>query len=606
MKKRKVFGALLCSLCLIAANVSPAMADAVKVVTLGADLTNAQKNTMLKYFKVNTNQVQILEITNADEVAHLSSYVPLEQIGTRTVSCAYVKPTQSGGIKVRTANLNWVTCNMIASTLSTSGVKNCEVVAACPFEVSGTGALTGIIMAYETASGQKLDQTKKELATEEIVVTGTLAEDVGQNEATIIMNEAKMQVLQNQIQNADDIYYVVSNIAEQNNMMLGEEQLDKIVSLLTEIAQQDYVYEDMRETLENVEENVTGEVEDVEEVDDTGSIDDTGDAENTEEIQDIEGMEDMDDEESIIEDLDESILGEDVIAGSTEDPSVGQQTSTEEEFLGDSENEETEWDYEEEVVEIPEAVPEELPEESTDLPVETPGESIENTDEESVEQTSESSFDLSVFDEETKELFEQAETFCAGAFKGDAEALQTAMGQDAVVSEVLDTETGNQLYEKVLSVYYDILLYGADSYVWAETDIYATTELNMLDQEFIKLFGIVYDETMTEDILADLSEESKALLYSDTMRFFETLYGEELPESETMEEDIEGMYEEELYEDPYMEESYNEDAYIEEPNTEETMYIEEDLYTEDGMLMEDMDVEDPYTMDMSMEETWVE
>ena len=38
----------------------------------------------------------------------------------QTVSCAYVKPTQSGGIKVRTANLNWVTCNMIATSLSTS------------------------------------------------------------------------------------------------------------------------------------------------------------------------------------------------------------------------------------------------------------------------------------------------------------------------------------------------------------------------------------------------------------------------------------------------------------------------------------------------------
>ena len=48
---------------------------------------------------------------------------------------------------MRTANLNWVTGNMIATTLSTSGVKNCEVVAACPFEVSGTGALTGIQMA---------------------------------------------------------------------------------------------------------------------------------------------------------------------------------------------------------------------------------------------------------------------------------------------------------------------------------------------------------------------------------------------------------------------------------------------------------------------------
>ena len=156
------------------------------------------------------------------------------------MSCAYVKPTSSGGIKVRTANLNWVTCNMIATTLSTSGVSNCEVVAACPFEVSGTGALTGIMMAYETASGEKLDETKKEIATEELVVTGNLADKVGQNQATYIVNEAKKQVVQNNIQNADEIYNIVVNIAQTNNMQLDSEQLDKIVSLLQQIAEQDF------------------------------------------------------------------------------------------------------------------------------------------------------------------------------------------------------------------------------------------------------------------------------------------------------------------------------------------------------------------------------
>ena len=138
------------------------MADSSKVVTLGADLTQYQKNTMMRYFKADANQVRvILTITNQDEREQLGDYIPLEQIGTRTLSCAYVKPTQSGGIKVRTANLNYVTGNMIDNALSTAGVTNCEAVAACPYEVSGTGALTGVIMAYENASGQKLDSTKK-------------------------------------------------------------------------------------------------------------------------------------------------------------------------------------------------------------------------------------------------------------------------------------------------------------------------------------------------------------------------------------------------------------------------------------------------------------
>ena len=47
-----MIAALLCSACLVAGSVNPVFADASKVVTLGADLTDAQKQTMMKYFNV--------------------------------------------------------------------------------------------------------------------------------------------------------------------------------------------------------------------------------------------------------------------------------------------------------------------------------------------------------------------------------------------------------------------------------------------------------------------------------------------------------------------------------------------------------------------------
>ena len=46
--------------------------------------------------------------------------------------------------------------------LATAGVTNCEVLAAAPFQVSGTGALTGALMAYENLSGVTLDSSKNE------------------------------------------------------------------------------------------------------------------------------------------------------------------------------------------------------------------------------------------------------------------------------------------------------------------------------------------------------------------------------------------------------------------------------------------------------------
>ena len=269
---------------------------------------------MMKYFNVSADQVQIMTITNQDEHNHLDNIAPQSQIGSRTLSCAYVKPTQSGGIKVRTANLNWVTGNMIASSLSTSGVKNCEVVAACPMEVSGTGALTGIQMAYEKASGQKLDETKPKLANDQIVTTGELADKVGKNEATTVVNQSKIDVIQNNVQNTQEIQNIVVNVAQENNVSVSQEEIDKIVSLLEKIAEQGYDYDDVKDTLEQVDANTTGKT----------TTDDSLDGENTDET--VDPNEATDDDDDIMNNVDESALGGDVIQSSTEDPDLEKET----------------------------------------------------------------------------------------------------------------------------------------------------------------------------------------------------------------------------------------------------------------------------------------
>ena len=296
MKKRSLIVAALCSMCLAVSTPMPVMADASKVVTLGADLTDEQKNTMMKYFKADANQVQIITVNNQDERNYLGKYISSEQIGTRTLSCAYVKPTQSGGIKVRTANLNYVTCNMLANALSTAGISNCEAVAACPYEVSGTGALTGVMMAYESASGKQLDSTKKDLATKEVVVTGDVAKQVGGDNATNIINQAKLQIIGDNVQNADEIYNIVNNIAVQNNVSLSSDELTTITALLQEIVQQNYDIQDMKQTLESIQQNLNK----------------TSDDDNSSESEDDMADEDNSDGEDITEDVNTDVLGDDV------------------------------------------------------------------------------------------------------------------------------------------------------------------------------------------------------------------------------------------------------------------------------------------------------
>ncbi|RHO85534.1 DUF1002 domain-containing protein [Ruminococcus sp. AF41-9] len=536
MKKAKSMAAILCGACLVLSGTAvPTMADSMKVVTLGADLSDEQKNTMMRYFNVDSSQVQILTITNQDERDHLSAYVPLEQIGTRTVSCAYVKPTQSGGIKVRTANLNWVTCNMIATSLSTSGVKNCEVVAACPFEVSGTGALTGIQMAYETATGEQLDSTKKELATEEMVVTGTLADEVGKNDATTVMNNSKMQVIKDNVQNVDDIYNIVINVAQENNVTLDSDQIDQIVNLLQQIAQQDYNYDDVKATLEQVNQNTSGSSDEIGEI--------AAEEDNTVEAGDSA------DGDDILNNVDNSVLGGDVVQSSTENPTLEQETGLVEDNAATDNTEEDSTDNTDDMEEVGEIDETDNWDETTDDSTmgtldgeETTDDGTldaDSSDQNAEEVSNDGSDDTESYDGETTEeldtssltedqmaLFNQAENFCKGEYEGDTDALITAMEDEtASASVTLDAENGATLSREVEKAYLKVLTDGTDSYQADGTEIYMSTELNMVDKSMKEIFGLS-EGTQASPELSELSDDERQTLYNETMKFFEKLYGE--------------------------------------------------------------------------------
>lgn len=235
-----------------------AKADSSKVVTLGANLSDEQKSSMYEYFGTSADKVETIEVTNADERKYMEGIATEAQIGTKTFSCSYVEPTESGGIQVKTANLTFVTSSMIASTLMTSGVENCNVVAASPIEVSGTGALTGIMMAYETASGEELDEGQKAAATEELVTTGELADSIGQQEATDLMNDVKQDVIENDLSEEGEITDAVNKAADNLSVTLTDEQVDKIVALMQKIAQYDYDVKSLKDTLKNLEGKTEG------------------------------------------------------------------------------------------------------------------------------------------------------------------------------------------------------------------------------------------------------------------------------------------------------------------------------------------------------------
>lgn len=522
MKKRNIMVALLCSMCLAVSSPIPAMADGTKVVTLGADLTQDQKNTMMNYFKADSSQVQVITVTNQDERNLLGNYVPSEQIGTRTLSCAYVKPTQSGGIKVRTANLNYVTCNMIATALSTAGVTNCEVVAACPYEVSGTGALTGVMKAYESASGQELDSTKKDLAAKEVVVTGDVAQQVGQDNATNIINQAKLQIIGDNIQNADEIYNIVNNIAVQNGVTLTQDELDTIVSLLQQIAQQNYDIQEMKKTLEDIQQNLE-------------------DSKNGTSSDDSSDDDAVDEGEDITQNVDSGALGDDVKQTSTEDANLAKDTGAD---TNQTENTDS---YDNSGTDnIPDAsedgttengTTEETPNESEDGTTDGSTEEIPPATGDGTDESTDNTKDVLNTDdlsEEAKIKFDQAKQFCKGEYEGDLGALQSVVEGVTEPPVTLDQDVAQKLSQKVLETYLKVLKDGGTSYVPDGTEVYLSQELNMLNKELKTIFSTETDPA-EDDILYSTDKEVRQKMYDDTLSFFVKLYGEDTQETQPAE-----------------------------------------------------------------------
>jgi len=216
-----------------------AWADGEWKVTLGNDLTQGQREEVFDMLGVKEDEVQLFTITIDEEKALLGDLVPSDKIGTRSLSCASVRPLAEGdGIKVSTQNITWVSETMYASALATAGVKDAEVKVACPVKVSGTAALAGIFKAYEATSGE-LSDIAKETATEELVTTGELGDIIGQEQAAELIAMIKQKILELGYDNPDTVRPVVIQVAGDLNITLTDDQIETVTNLIVSIANLD-------------------------------------------------------------------------------------------------------------------------------------------------------------------------------------------------------------------------------------------------------------------------------------------------------------------------------------------------------------------------------
>lgn len=231
MKKRII--SLVLAVMLLASLGATASADNIQSrAVIGADLTPEQVTQVYQAFGVQQGSVIQLNVTNTEERAYLEGYVDSSIIGTRSISCVYVELLGEGsGMSVTTSNITWCTAEMYISALATAGITDARIIVAAPFEVSGTAALAGIYKAYEDMTGQKLDSLAKLVSTQELTITGELAQEIGSMDSTSIVSELKLMLDETKNMTDEQIREQIVLIAAQYNVTLTDTQINQLISL---------------------------------------------------------------------------------------------------------------------------------------------------------------------------------------------------------------------------------------------------------------------------------------------------------------------------------------------------------------------------------------
>lgn len=243
-----------------------AFADSDVVVTLAKNIDAKQKEEILELFNVKEDEVETIEVNNQEEREYLEGVASEAQLGKLTLSSAYVELLDdNSGINVETYNITWVTKEMYANALATAGVKNAKIIAAAPIPVSGTGALTGVLKAFEQATGKKIDEEQKKVANEEVVRVGELGEEVGQEKASDLVREVKEKVVENNVKDPEEIKNIIIEIAGDLNINLNTEQIEKIGDLMEKISKLELDTESIKNQLKDIGKKIDDTLKDNEE-----------------------------------------------------------------------------------------------------------------------------------------------------------------------------------------------------------------------------------------------------------------------------------------------------------------------------------------------------
>ena len=230
--KRFLSTILVLGLLLALACPALAVSEGQERVVVGADLTADEIAAVYSQFGLTRGAVPELTVTNAEERDYLEGLVDESIIGHNAISCVYIRILGSNaGLSVSANNITWCTEDMYKAALMTAGVYDAQVKVGAPFGVSGTAALTGIYKAYENITGTALQQEAKEAATDELVTTAELADQIDNLDAVAIVNDLKLLLGQTKSMTDEELRAQVGAVAGQYGYTLSDDTVGQLVSL---------------------------------------------------------------------------------------------------------------------------------------------------------------------------------------------------------------------------------------------------------------------------------------------------------------------------------------------------------------------------------------
>lgn len=255
--KKRMTAIGVCAVTIVTTVLTPvtAMADRIDnkpYLALGADLKDSEKAKVLELLGVKESELGdyiVTEVTNQQEHEYLDSYLDSSVIGTRALSSVKVTGQNDGnGIKVETKNISYCTEGMYQNALATAGVENADVEVAGPFSISGTAALVGAMEAYAVMNDDVIQPELADAATNELVVTSQVADNIGDSgKAEELLAAVKEVVVANEYNSEEDINKAIDDVANQLEINLSEEDRQLIRELMQKLSSLDLNIDSLKE-----------------------------------------------------------------------------------------------------------------------------------------------------------------------------------------------------------------------------------------------------------------------------------------------------------------------------------------------------------------------